>query len=79
MQNHRKALPLFLTPEQAAEVLNIPVRTIYEKIRQGKLPISPHGKPYRVDRDGLFRMAREKGKGEDTYFKGDAGRMAKGE
>jgi len=59
MIKRRLSLPLFLTPEQTSEVLNIPVRTIYEKIRQGKLPISPHGKPYRVDRDGLFRMARK--------------------
>jgi excisionase family DNA binding protein len=58
MYKRRLSLPLFLTPEQTSEVLNIPVRTVYEKIRQGKLPISPHGKPYRVDRDGLFRMAR---------------------
>ena len=56
----RLSLPLFLTAEQAGEVLNIPVRTVYEKIRQGKLPISPHGKPYRIDRDGLFRMARSR-------------------
>lgn len=59
MYKRRLSLPLFLTPEQTSEVLNIPVRTIYEKIRQGKLPISPHGKPYRIDRDALFRMARE--------------------
>lgn len=52
--------PLWLTPEEASEVLGIPLRTVYEKIRQGKLPISPHGKPYRVDRDGLFRLARRK-------------------
>lgn len=57
--SRRLNYPLFLTPEQTSEVLNIPVRTIYEKIRQGKLPISPHGKPYRIDRDALFRMARE--------------------
>lgn len=61
MIKRRLALPLFLTPEQTAEVLNIPVRTVYEKIRQGKLPISPHGKPYRIDRDALFRMSRERG------------------
>ena len=60
MVQRRANLPLFLTPEQAAEVLNIQVRTVYEKIRQGKLPISSHGKPYRVDRDALFRMARGK-------------------
>ena len=59
MYKRRLSLPLFLTPEQTPEVLNIPVRTIYEKIRQGKLPISPHGKPYRIDRDGLFRVARK--------------------
>lgn len=59
MYKRRLSLPLFLTPEQTSEVLNIPVRTIYEKIRQGKLPISPHGKPYRIDRDGLFRVARK--------------------
>lgn len=57
---HRLKLPLFLTADQAAELLRIPVRTVYEKIRQGKLPISPHGKPYRVDRDGLFRLARNR-------------------
>ena len=61
MYKRRLSLPLFLTAEQAAEVLNIPVRTIYEKIRQGKLPISPHGKPYRIDRDALFRLARKEG------------------
>lgn len=54
----RLALPLFLTAEETSSVLGIPVSTVYEKIRQGKLPISPHGKPYRVDRDGLFRMSR---------------------
>ena len=59
MYKRRLSLPLFLTPEQAGEVLNIPVRTVYEKIRQKRLPISPHGKPYRIDRDALFRMARE--------------------
>ena len=58
MQKRRASLPLFLTAEQTAELLDLPLRTIYEKIRQGKLPISPHGKPYRVDRDALFRMAR---------------------
>ena len=60
MVNRRANLPLFLTAEQVAELLDLPLRTIYEKIRQGKLPISPHGKPYRVDRDALFRMARGK-------------------
>lgn len=58
MINRRLSLPLFLTPEQTAEVLNIPLRTVYEKIRQGKLPVSPHGKPYRIERDALFRIAR---------------------
>ena len=58
--NRRANLPLFLTAEQVAELLGIPLRTVYEKIRQGKLPISPHGKPYRIDRDALFRMARGK-------------------
>ena len=58
--NRRANLPLFLTSEQVAELLGIPLRTVYEKIRQGKLPISPHGKPYRIDRDAMFRMARGK-------------------
>lgn len=58
MKKRRLSLPLFLTPDEAAKVLNIPKRTIYAKIREGKLPISPHGKPYRIDRDRLFRMAR---------------------
>lgn len=59
MIRRRLSLPLFLTAEETSAILNIPIRTVYEKIRQGKLPISPHGKPYRVDRDGLFRMARK--------------------
>ncbi len=58
MKTRRLDLPLFLTPEEASELRGIPVRTVYEKIRQGKLPISPHGKPYRIDRDMLFRMTR---------------------
>ncbi len=61
MSNRRLRLPLFLTAEQTASVLNVPISTVYEKIRQGKLPISPHGKPYRVDRDGLFIMSRKDG------------------
>ncbi|NMA55809.1 MAG: helix-turn-helix domain-containing protein [Firmicutes bacterium] len=66
MSNRRLKLPLFLTAEQTASVLNVPISTVYEKIRQGKLPISPHGKPYRVDRDGLFRMARSMNAGGEA-------------
>ena len=66
MSNRRLKLPLFLTAEQTASVLNVPLSTVYEKIRQGKLPISPHGKPYRVDRDGLFRMARGRSTGGEA-------------
>lgn len=54
----KEGLPLFLTAEQAARLLGIPVRTVYEKIRQKKMPISPHGRPYRVDRDALFQMTK---------------------
>ena len=51
--------PLFLTPHEAAEILNISVYTVRERIGENKLPVSPHGSPHRVDRDELFRLARK--------------------
>lgn len=48
--------PLFLTPDQAADILQMSKQGVYRKIRSGKLPISPHGKPYRINRDKLWEL-----------------------
>lgn len=55
----RRLLPLWLTVGEAAEVLRVDTKTIRRRIQAGKLPVSPHGKPYRIDRDGMFYRARE--------------------
>lgn len=60
----RTQYPLFLTVTETATILNIPERTVREKIRRNKLPISPHGKPYRVNRDALFWQLRKEGENE---------------
>ena len=54
----RRSLPLWLTVEETAEILRVDAKTIRRRIQAGRLPISPHGKPYRIDRDALFRLAR---------------------
>lgn len=55
----RNQLPLWLTAEEAAELLRVHISTIYEYARQGLLPAQKIGKTVRIDRDGLFLMARE--------------------
>ena len=40
---------MWLTTEEASRELRIPVSTVRRKIREGKLPVSPHGKPYRIN------------------------------
>ena len=39
----------FITAQEAARLMNLPLSTVYRKIRQKKLPVAPHGRPYRVD------------------------------
>lgn len=39
----------FCSAEEASKLFNLPISTIYRKIREKKLPIAPHGKPYRID------------------------------
>lgn len=51
-------LPLTLTAEQAAELLNVHPNTIYEYAKQDKIPHIRLGKALRIDRDGLFWMMR---------------------
>jgi excisionase family DNA binding protein len=49
-------LPRWITVEQAAKHLNMPKSTLYKKIREKKIKVSPVGKPYRIDRywlDGI--------------------------
>lgn len=42
--------PRWMTVEQTAEYLQIKPSTVYTKVRQGKLKISPLGTPIRIDR-----------------------------
>jgi len=58
-KNNRKKWPLWLTVEEAAKLLRTDTTTIYRKIAAGKLPVSPHGKPWRISRDALFEIARD--------------------
>lgn len=55
----RKSLPLWLTPEQTAELLGIGINAVREWCRQGKLPCIKIERTIRIDRDGLFLIARE--------------------
>ena len=62
LDERRKAsYPPWLTVEETAELLRTDVTTVYRKIAAGKLPVSPHGKPWRISRDALFEMARKFG------------------
>ena len=45
--------PEILTPEQAAEYLQVDRETIYRYIRQGKLIASNLGRTYRIPKRGL--------------------------
>jgi excisionase family DNA binding protein len=58
-QTRRQNLPLWLTAEEAAEVLRISVGHVYELCRQGAIPHLKIGRTVRIDRDGLFYQARE--------------------
>lgn len=48
-------LPLILTPAQAAVLLQVGRKTVYELIRQRRIPYVQVGTHYRIPRDGLLR------------------------
>lgn len=50
--------PWALTPKQAAELLNLSVRSLYELIRTGQIP-SIELKVYRATRTGRIRIRRD--------------------
>ncbi len=52
-------LPRWLTTNQTARYLNVPLSTVRKKCKEGLLPVSPHGRPYRVDRVALERWGDE--------------------
>ena len=62
----REKFPAWLTAEETAEFLRTDTTTIYRRVAAGKLPVSPHGKPWRISRDALFEMARESRKRRDA-------------
>lgn len=41
-------LPPFLDSEQAARVLNLPLQSVWKLCRQGRLPVVPGVRPYRI-------------------------------
>lgn len=46
--------PVFYTPEQVAEALQVAVRTVYAMIRRGELPVKRAGpRRYRIPEWGL--------------------------
>jgi excisionase family DNA binding protein len=49
-------LPDIMTPEQAADYLQVNRETIYRYIRQGRLRASRLGRTYRIPRQGIDRL-----------------------
>jgi excisionase family DNA binding protein len=46
--------PLYYTPEEAAALLRVDRRTIYEWLRSGKMQAVKFGKTWRIHRSTLF-------------------------
>lgn len=59
MKNNRLSWPLWLTVDEAAQLLRVNRSTVYEKANQGLLPVYRVGQAIRIDRDALFRTARK--------------------
>lgn len=57
-KKRRQDYPLWMTPSEVAEMMRISRSTIYEELRQNKLPYQKIGNQYRIDRDALFFGAR---------------------
>jgi excisionase family DNA binding protein len=55
-------LPVVMTIEEAARFLRISRTSLYELIRQGKVPHVPIGRQKRILRDQLFRWLEQSGK-----------------
>jgi len=55
--------PLFLTTEEAADILNVHVSTILRWIKTGRLPSSQIGKQYRIPRDAIENRTSKIGSG----------------
>lgn len=55
---HRRSWPVWLTAEEAAEMLRLNIGTVYSLVRQGVLPAVKVGRTIRIDRDGMFWAAR---------------------
>ncbi len=49
----------FLSVNETAEFLGISPENVYKKIKRGLLPLSPHGKPYRVVKSKLLEGKNE--------------------
>ncbi|MBA3714572.1 MAG: helix-turn-helix domain-containing protein [Pyrinomonadaceae bacterium] len=50
----------FLTPEEAAKLLKVTRRTIYNWLKAGKLPALKYGQGWRIIRSELIRGTRER-------------------
>ncbi len=48
--------PEFLTPNQAAELLQLPRRTVLELCRRGELGARKLGRTWRIPREGIERV-----------------------
>jgi excisionase family DNA binding protein len=55
---NRKTWPVWLTAEEASDLLRLNIGTVYSLIRQGELPAVKVGRTVRIDRDGMFYKAR---------------------
>ena len=51
--------PDFLTANEVAELLNLPLSTVLKKIREGIIPVHYIGKPYRVYKGDLYGKPKD--------------------
>lgn len=56
LEARQSEYPPILTVSQAAEMLQLERHTIYELVRQGKIPAFRAGRVIRLSRDGLLEL-----------------------
>ena len=52
-RGQHKSEPMYLTPEEVAEILRVDRRTVYEWLRSGKLKAIRFGRTWRIPRTSV--------------------------
>lgn len=61
MPGNPRIKSVYLTPEEAATVLLVTRRTVYEWLRSGELPSLRFGKMWRIRREDVFKKSSPTG------------------